>query len=112
MLTVDGEGNRFTGAIADLIGRMAPERALVVAAHVDDGESGTSISELDSLASGETEAAVGPEERDERPRGGRASQGHGIFRLHQTGLLHVDSHVSNRLCGRISNNAKGYRRRK
>lgn len=70
-----------------------------MAAHVDDGEGGASVSEPDSLAGRELGAAIGPEEREERPGGGRAPHGCRSVGFHQTGLLHVDGHVCNGLCG-------------
>ena len=62
LLTADREVYRITGAVTDRIEHATPERALVVAGHVNYCESGVSLGELNSVTGCNLRAAVHPEE--------------------------------------------------
>ena len=59
-LTADCKVHRLTDSIADIIGRVAAERSLVIAGHIDYGESGASITKLNSLTGCDLRAAIEP----------------------------------------------------
>lgn len=61
---------------------MTRERSLVVACHINYGESGASISDVNPLAGCDLSAAVQPEEGRERSRGG-AGQTDGAVEFQQ-----------------------------
>lgn len=74
-LTVDEKIHRLADHTTDTIRHDAPERSLVTAGHTHHGESGASVSELNSVTLCDLRAAVQPEERGGGARGG-AGQTH------------------------------------
>lgn len=106
-LTGDCETDWITGSIADRIGSMTHEWSPIIAGHVGYGESGASISELNSFTGCDLGAAVHPEKRKGGSRGNRARHDDWAVELHQAGFSRRKSHIWNSLCGRRHED-KGY----
>lgn len=72
-LTADEECHWIAGVITEIIKHTTHERSLVVACHINYGESGASVADVNSVAGCDLRAAVQPEERQSRSRA-RAGQ--------------------------------------
>lgn len=77
---------------------MTPEWSLVIAGYIDYSESGSSISELNSVTGCNYKAAVQPEERGGGSRGG-AGQTDRAAELHHICGVGSYHNIGNSLCG-------------
>lgn len=79
--------------MADGIERATTERPSVVAGHVRYGESGVSVSELNSVPSLKLRAGVHPEERERGSGGDGAREDCRAAQLHQLGSVGSECHI-------------------
>ena len=87
--------HRLAVAGADVVRHVANEWSLVIAGHTDDGESGVSITKLNSITGCDQRAAIDPQVREGRTRGDRAGQGYRVIELHQVGCAGSQCHAGN-----------------
>lgn len=67
-LTADEECHWIAGVITEIIEHTAHERSLVVACHINYGESGASVADVNSVAGCDLRTVVQPEERWSRSK--------------------------------------------
>lgn len=87
----------ITGVVTDRIRYMTSERSLIIPGHVDHGDGGASIGDLNSVAGCDLGGAVHPEEREVLSRGG-AGQVYGTAELQQVRAAHSDGHIGDWDC--------------
>ena len=98
-LTVDGYVKRLADVITDKVGHIASPWTLVIAGHIDYGESGASITKLDIVTGCDLRAAFQPMVGGGGARGGGAGQTDRAVELHYIWGTGFNYNIGDSICG-------------